>query len=530
MVDILSATTGEWPGGTARLAAELWRLAWPAIIRNALNCASDRATLALVGHYDHDTAHYDGAGLGKMYSNITGLSVGFGACLGLATLCSQAHGASRHATANGIYLWRCMVVLTVAFGYSVSAAFLCERILLALSQPAAVARSSALYAQVQLVGVPFFWVAQAVQTVCDGGLQDTRPGLYAGCIAAAAQVAMCVAFVHPDLLDWGYLGMAAARSAGGVVQLCVIVIVIVAQRRHRLVWCLDADRSGAERVLHCGGLLQFVLVALPAAMMMWVEWWSFEALSLFVGRLPDATTLLAAHGTMFNALVIAYMAFTGLNSALCSTTGKHVGAGSAQWAVPRLVLIALALAVVFAALLSSAFYLLRAPIARAFSADAAVVRAIEDNMLGVVLSIPGYGVLMTSYGACQGIGRQRTAFLGTLLGYGSGVPLGYYLGCVRGWPRPLLGVWLGNVAALAFAAMWVLAFLARIDWRRVQTVASIRRGGRGDTLLAPGGGHGGGSDEWEPGERRPRQPHLEGATPPLIVNATTSSIAAPPSA
>jgi Na+-driven multidrug efflux pump len=42
------------------LTAELWRLAWPAIIRNFLNCASDRATLALVGHYDRDEAHYDG--------------------------------------------------------------------------------------------------------------------------------------------------------------------------------------------------------------------------------------------------------------------------------------------------------------------------------------------------------------------------------------------------------------------------------------------------------------------------------------
>ena len=170
------------------LTAELWHLAWPAILRNTLNCASDRATLAFVGHWDHDKAHYDGAGLGKMYSNITGLSIGLGFSLGLATLCSQAHGARRHTVTNALYLWRCAVVLTVAFVFSATAAFLCEPILLAFSQQRRVAQCSARYAQVQLIGVPFFWAAFAVQMVCDGGLQDTKPGMYSNMVAALVQV------------------------------------------------------------------------------------------------------------------------------------------------------------------------------------------------------------------------------------------------------------------------------------------------------------------------------------------------------
>ena len=131
------------------LTAELWALAWPAILRNVLNCACDRLTLALVGHWDPSTVHYDGAGLGKMYSNITGLSVGLGLNLGLATLCSQAYGAltltptltltltlalaltltltltmcsqaygaGRAAEENALHLRRCAVWLVAAFGY-----------------------------------------------------------------------------------------------------------------------------------------------------------------------------------------------------------------------------------------------------------------------------------------------------------------------------------------------------------------------------------------------------------------------------
>jgi len=393
------------PHSTLALTANFWRLAWPAILRNTLNCAADRMTLAFVGHYDPERAHYDGASLGKMYSNITGLSIGFGLCLGLATLCSQANGANEGKLVNGLHLRRCMVLLVFAFAYSSAAAVLCERLLLAFAQPADVALCSARYAQVQLIGVPFFWVTQALQTVCDGGLQDTRPGMYAGLISTAAQVGLCAVFVHPALCNWGYLGMAAARSAGGVVSLAVIIAIVVVQGRQAEVWRLPSRRQhgllaaagppvmGSDgslapslapslvpsptspRVCSSSGLCQFVCVAWPGALMMWLEWWCFEGLTVMVGTLPDATVLLAAHGTLFNILVVTYMCFTGLNSALCATVGKHIGAGTAGWAVPRLICVALGFAVAFAGAISATIYLLRDRIAHFFETDATVVAA-----------------------------------------------------------------------------------------------------------------------------------------------------------
>ena len=82
--------------------------------------------------------------------------------------------------------------------------------------------------------------------------------------------------------------------------------------------------------------------------------------------------------------------------------------------------------------------------------------AIDDNMLGAVLSVPGYAVFMTLFGACRGANHQRLPFVGTLIGYAGGLGLAYYASHHPGWQRPLLGVWIGNVAALTFAAAWVL--------------------------------------------------------------------------
>ena len=43
--------------------SEIWTLAYPAMLRNLVDCGSDRLTLALVGHYDYsDSSHFDGAG------------------------------------------------------------------------------------------------------------------------------------------------------------------------------------------------------------------------------------------------------------------------------------------------------------------------------------------------------------------------------------------------------------------------------------------------------------------------------------
>ena len=63
----------------ASVGYAIWALTWPAMVRNYINCTADRITLAFVGHYDYKvTSHYDGASLGKMYSNSTAFSVGLG--------------------------------------------------------------------------------------------------------------------------------------------------------------------------------------------------------------------------------------------------------------------------------------------------------------------------------------------------------------------------------------------------------------------------------------------------------------------
>jgi MATE family multidrug resistance protein len=93
----------------------------------------------------------------------------------------------------------------------------------------------------------------------------------------------------------------------------------------------------------------------PAAIIWWLEWWSFEGLTVMVGLLPDAKVTLAAHGIIFNTVVTLYQVFQGVGTALCAVVGQRVGAGKSG-EVPWLCVVGALGAAVGAAILSSGLY------------------------------------------------------------------------------------------------------------------------------------------------------------------------------
>ena len=75
------------------------------------------------------------------------------------------------------------------------------------------------------------------------------------------------------------------------------------------------------------------------------------------------------------------------------------------------------------------------------------------------------------------------------MGYATGIPLGWYLGKRRGWPegKPLLGVWLGNVWALSFAALWALLVVLRLPWRSLRPLRPLAGAPLGGASTCAGG-------------------------------------------
>eukprot|EP00930_Biecheleria_cincta_P057961 TRINITY_DN43826_c0_g1_i1.p1 TRINITY_DN43826_c0_g1~~TRINITY_DN43826_c0_g1_i1.p1 ORF type:complete len:530 (-),score=57.45 TRINITY_DN43826_c0_g1_i1:155-1666(-) len=447
----------------------LLSLLLPLAAGSMVNVTADRATLAFVGHWDFENrAHYDGAGLGKMYSNITGLSLGVSAAIGLATFCSQAHGEGKAEELNPIFLRRAALLLVVVFVFAVVAAYICEPVLTALKQPADVALCSARYAQVQLLGVPFYWAWNCLQTCLDS-CKRPAAGFITSMISSGSQLLLCVLFTHPQAgFRMGYLGVALGRSLGGVISFVSIVIYVYFYRLQDIVW---HRKQGTQAVLRPGAFGEYLQVSIPSALIVWSEWWAFEVLSIFVGLTSDAEVNLAAHSTLFNIIVIAYMTFTGTSNAVCTLVGNKLGAHCNHDIMPLLK--AAGKFSICASVMTAMLYEAgKGFLAAAFTSDPRVAETMTSNSLGVVLSVPLYAQLMTFYGALRGANCQRPGILGTLVGYWFiGLPVGYLLGCRLKWPSPLSGIWLGNVTALAIAAAWVcVAVFVQIDWHSIKKV------------------------------------------------------------
>ena len=136
-------------------------------------------------------------------------------------------------------------------------------------------------------------------------------------------------------------------------------------------------------------------------------------------------------------------------------------------------------------MLSTGRYYGRRSVASAFNRNASVIDEVDSSILGACFSLPGYAFLMTLAGACRGANRQRSLAMGTFLGYASGITLAWYLGYDLEWPNPLLGVWLGNASALAWAALWALGTVFLVDWGNLAAV-NMAKGDKDNKGSSPG--------------------------------------------
>jgi len=244
------------------------------------------------------------------------------------------------------------------------------------------------------------------------------------------------------------------------------------------------------------------------AMSMWVEWWALEIMAVFAGWLPGRQTSLAAHGILFNTLIVLYMAFVAVSRACMFRVGHQVGAqdvAGIKLSIRVCVWVSASLSSVVAGLLEA----FGGHLTRLFTDDESILEAADEAMLGVLLSVPPYSVMMCLMGALRSAGLQswgaKAAFFSY---YAVGLPLGYCLGVV--WRIGLLGIWLGNVTALSCAAASSLAKVSWINWNVIveqsttgsetMTVAAKDVSEPGESpLLAESPGHAGDLGGWAEG-------------------------------
>lgn len=431
------------------------------MIRLYLGCATDRLAIAFVGHYDATPDHIAGALLGKMYSNITGLSIGIGIALGVSTFASQNHGRGEDSQ-NGQVLRQCAKAMALAYVFfSVPAAALSSPLLGALRQPPGVLAPCQSFSLVQVIGLPAAWASNALGTVLvSQGV--VSPNVICDSAAAVANLLLTGFFLR--FCDTGYIGAAWATTLSNWIQLSLYLLYVVLWRKQGTVWRVEPAAEGCVRPRQMS-LLSYVKASLPSAFSLWAEWWAAEIQAVFAGLLPGGELSVGANGLLFNTLAICYMTFVATQIATTTRVGNLVGSKDV-----RLVPMSVATSLVLAALLSGAVALVLqvwgADILKIYTDEPGILAEATAANLGMVLSVPPYALMMCLLGALRGAGLQAWGAAALFVSfYILGLPLGAILGLRCG--MDLLGIWYGNVVALSLASLCMGLRIRFVNWPRV---------------------------------------------------------------
>lgn len=278
------------------------------------------------------------------------------------------------------------------------------------------------------------------------GMSVTRPSMY---IALAG---VLVNIPGNYVLMYGKLGFPRMGAEGCGYASAVVIFVMFAgmlwfTRQHppyRRFGIFEMIRRPDGRYLR-----EIVRVGLPIGLSSTMEVTMFAVVSLLMGSL--STVAVAGHQVAINFAAMTFMVPFGLATAITTRVGN--AAGKKRWSEARQRgFTGIALSTIFMSVTAVIMFAIPGVIASVYTQDPAV----RDVAVGLLYMAAIFqisdGLQVSGYGALRGLKDTTVPMYVNLVAYWVvGLPLGYYLGIVRGvGPQ---GLWMGLIAGLTVAAV-----------------------------------------------------------------------------
>lgn len=218
--------------------------------------------------------------------------------------------------------------------------------------------------------------------------------------------------------------------------------------------CAKTRAPISREIFH--GVKEFFRFAIPSAVMICLEWWSYEVLILSSGLLPNPQLETSVLTVCLNTLITLYSIPYGLAAAVSTRVSNQLGAGNPEGARISVISVML-LAVIENILVNSALYGSRHVFGYVFSSDKEVIDYVTTMAPFVCLSVLMDSIQGTLAGIQRGSGRQHIgAYINLAAFYLVGIPIALTLAFVvklRG-----RGLWIGILSG-AFLQTSLLAIV-----------------------------------------------------------------------
>ncbi|CAD5114548.1 DgyrCDS3666 [Dimorphilus gyrociliatus] len=374
------------------------------------------------------------------------VSVGRGLAFGADTYFSQLYGGTNKKLV-GLYLQKCFFLILLTC-FPIVAIFLnIQSLLLLLKQDAEVS------AKVQQYVLYF------------------SPGILNRVIA---NLIICIiSCVINAILHYGLVYQAKMGIIGSAISLALTYYLTTFQLFAYIWGCRIYRETWDGWTWDC--LKKWGPISKTAALSIFMTvlfWLCTECGTFLAGGLPNSKEAIATFSIMFQLEGFAFMVPLGLGGACTARVGQHLGSNNPNWAKVscRVSLIVQgAISLIFA----MAVYMLKDYIPKAFTSNQETANYTASMMYLVCIFILLEGVGGVGIGIIRGTGRQG---LGAILIFTAYYVLALPIGIVLMFKTKLalLGLWLGYIIGIFAEDLFVLIFVAKLNFEKEAAKAAER--------------------------------------------------------
>lgn len=398
--------------------------------------------------------------------NVTGLSFLTGFASAMETFTGQAYGARRYKEV-GVVLQRAVILSTLLVALVAAAWAKIDVALVWLGQDAKLSAGARDYL---VHAVPALWML--------GVFESLKRYLMAQGVVAPISITTAIGLVASPLYNYlfvfhygyGLVGASIAYNfTEGTLALCTLLYVLY--RDHKLAGAPEATWGGwSVDCLHGWG--EYMRFALPSIVMVCCEWWTFEALILMAGLLPDPATTVATMGIAVDTEGLQFMIISGVAMALSTRASNSLGASHPKAAYCATIA-GIWLTIILEILICFGLGYSGKSWATIFTDAPVVITRTAALMPYLISALPGDGGNILMQGLLRGAGQQHSSALINILCYwGFGIPCAYYLGIVKGYS--LEGLWIGLILTNTLLAVVMVIRGLTLDFERISDEVSER--------------------------------------------------------
>lgn len=452
---------GPAPSWRADLCLML-RLGWP----NSVNMVLTFLPGLLMFSFLADANEIAGAGMGFMFSNVTGFSmvIGFGA--GKEPLISQAFGA-RNFKRCGDILQRQLAIHAVILLFVTAIWIKTEDILILCKQPSAVAALAGRFVLWRVAALP----SLALKEDLTGFLTAQRVMILPMVASISASIVNVLGFMFliPKV---GFIGAPLAYTLANNMQALGLMLFspcVLPETAAWPSWSMQTAFSGWGEILK---------LALPGGILMLCEWWGWESNLFFAGLLCEDSVAgcvdLDTFPIVANTMVVGFMPNFGVAMAAIALIGNALGANDPSRA-RRFAYMSLVVAAIMGGSIAFILVLLRGSWGLLFTDDPEVVE-LTSRVLPTIAAYIFWDNL--GPGSLVNILRGMSvvvlpAIINFVAFYLIGIPFGLWLTFNRSHEHwGIIGLWSGLVLAMfVLVASLMLYLCCRVNWHSLAELA-----------------------------------------------------------